>query len=46
MDDSAKRPHQMLVVRTKVLNDDWEVKLKKHYPLFRSQADATISMAA
>lgn len=38
--------HQMLVVRTKVLNDDWEGEFKKQYPLFRSQAGATVSMAA
>lgn len=26
--------HQMLVVRTKVLNDDWESEFKKQYPPF------------
>ena len=37
--------HQMLVVRTKVLNDDWESEFKKLYPLFRSQSSG-MPMAA
>lgn len=38
--------HQMLVVRTKVLNDDWEREFKKQYPQFRSQLGAAMPMAA
>ena len=38
--------HQMLVVRTKVLNDDWESEFKKLYPLFRSQSCTGMPMAA
>lgn len=38
--------HQMLVVRTKVLNDDWEDEFKKQYPLFRSQSGRAVPMAA
>jgi len=36
----------MLVVRTKVLNDDWEGEFKKQYPQFRADSGAVISMAA
>lgn len=38
--------HQMLVVRTKVLNDDWEREFKKQYPQFRSQAGTAMPIAA
>lgn len=38
--------NQMLVVRAKVLNDEWESEFKKQYPLFRSQSGAPISMVA
>ena len=38
--------HQMLVVRTKVLNNDWEGEFKKQYPQFRAQSVATMPMAA
>ncbi|MBC3789369.1 ISKra4 family transposase [Spirosoma utsteinense] len=38
--------HQMLVVRTKVLNDEWESEFKKQYPLFRAQPGGVMPMAA
>ncbi|WP_338877360.1 ISKra4 family transposase (plasmid) [Spirosoma sp. SC4-14] len=43
---SKSGAHQMLVVRTKVLNDDWEGEFKKQYPQFRADSGAVISMAA
>ena len=38
--------HQMLVVRTKVLNDEWENEFRKQYPFFRAPPGGAISMAA
>ncbi|MBC3794823.1 ISKra4 family transposase [Spirosoma utsteinense] len=38
--------HQMLVVRTKVLNEEWEGEFKKQYPQFRAQSFAAMGMAA
>lgn len=38
--------HQMLVVRTIVLNDEWENEFKKQYPLFRTQLVGGMPMAA
>lgn len=38
--------HQMLVVRTKVLNDEWENEFRKQYPLFRAQPGGGMPMAA
>jgi hypothetical protein len=43
---SKVRAHQKRVVRTKVLNDDWQGEFKKQYPLFRSQSVEAIDMAA
>jgi len=43
---SKSGAHQMLVVRTKVLNDDWEGEFKKQYPQFRAQSGAAMGMAA
>jgi len=36
----------MLVVRTKVLNDDWKGEFKKQYPQFRAQPDAATVLVA
>jgi hypothetical protein len=38
--------NQMLIVRTKVLNNEWESEFRKQYPLFRSQSDEPIPTAA
>ena len=38
--------HQMLVVRTKVLNEDWEGEFKKQYPQFRAQSAGATRLAA
>ena len=38
--------HQMLIVRTNVLNDEWENEFKKQYPMFRSQPGRVMPMAA
>ena len=38
--------HQMLLVRTKVSNDEWENEFRKQYPLFRAQPGGGMPMAA